>query len=362
MKTKAILTSLLCVLSTATTAQICKVHPPVAYHVTEQGDSIGLHALTSSIDNTTQLYKGKTDDGYYLFSADMSMIMGSPFAYFNENRVVTKEGRIGFLNDDGGFLFEPIYEYLFTSEKRIYAKRDGLWGIFTITGDTICPHIYKDCIQMAPRRFIMTNTKDKAGIIDYNNKVLIPFEYDEIEQYSGSSGYNVRKNGKAGFISFDGKRVVIPFEYDLISAWWEYGPDAYYVKKDGKVGYLSLDGSKQLVPLMYEEIFYIADFLKSTDGEFLIVLQNGKYGVLSFNSNDTVSNNQTVIPIEYEVIYSDVYDPFLRTRTDDDFVFYALKDGIWHKIDKSGKTLESNIELPKDNFSNDNSFMMYINH
>jgi len=55
----------------------------------------------------------------------------------------------------------------------------------------------------------------KFGVVDINNQIIIPFEYNHISKYNDSL-YAVRKNNKWGLISTRTGKPKYPFIYDLI--------------------------------------------------------------------------------------------------------------------------------------------------
>jgi hypothetical protein len=115
------------------------------------------------------------------------------------------------------------------------------------------------------------NTAGKWGVIDTQNKVVIPFDYDEF--YGGLVGgswedkndkgelLKVKKGSFWGAIDYTNK-TVIPFEYEDINYVGELG--VIFVGKGGKKGVLS-KRNEVLVPVKYDEI--AAVYYQKIDGE-----------------------------------------------------------------------------------------------
>ena len=77
-----------------------------------------------------------------------------------------------------------------------------------------------DTIYINEKDSIIVQKDGKYGVIDINNKILIPYHYDKISPlYKGY--YAVELNFKCGLIDKDGK-VVLPLEYEAITNFNQY--------------------------------------------------------------------------------------------------------------------------------------------
>lgn len=111
--------------------------------------------------------------------------------------------------------------------------------------------------------------KDRYGVLGYDGRVRIPFEYEEIHSYNlEKKTAAMVKGGKIGILSFDGKQLQ-PFEY--ASA---FHMGFWLVRKadNGSVGIVSADGLK-LIPLKYK------DYWDCVKGEIFLVRSDGRLDV-----------------------------------------------------------------------------------
>ena len=148
----------------------------------------------------------------------------------------------------------------------------------------------------------------KCGYIDEQGQTLIPFEYDSIEDFIDGKA-KAKKNGKYGCIDEQGQ-TLIPFEHDLIEDFIDGKAKA---KKHGKYGYIDEQG-QALIPFEHDSI---EDFI---DGKAK-AKKNGKYGYID-------EQGQALIPFEYDFI-----EDFIHGKAK------AKKNGKCGYIDKQGQTL-----------------------
>ena len=60
--------------------------------------------------------------------------------------------------------------------------------------------------------FAVSNDNNKYGVIDANNKIIIPFQYDFIKPYFSEGLIGVKKGNIIGFVHINNK-LIIPFQY-----------------------------------------------------------------------------------------------------------------------------------------------------
>ena len=146
---------------------------------------------------------------------------------------------------------------------------------------------------------VMIMKNGKAGFLDKQGKVAIPFLYERAKDFSEGFAA-VKKAGKWGFINKEGKNV-IPCQYDKVASFRE---GLVAVVKNGKSGYINTKG-KEIVPFIYDkpedwEPFY--DFHE----ELAVVKKNGVYGYVDKEGKSTfdVAANNTSKPRAVEVMPS----------------------------------------------------------
>jgi len=174
------------------------------------------------------------------------------------------------------------------------------------------------------RLFYIVKKENRYGVIDDNEKEVIPISYSEFAQYPYSDGSYLARNkdGKYGFILIDG-RVTLPFEYDNLKR--NYNDNVVSVQ-NGKCGLVQVNSG---VP--YEIVTCNYDDIKGGRKTF-IVEKGGKFGLL-----DTYGKSLTAI--EYQSLVA------LEENSNDDILFKARKNDTCQLINEQGKTVGDNTFL-----------------
>lgn len=172
---------------------------------------------------------------------------------------------------------------------------EGLWGCIDANQNTIIPFEYEYISPISNNTFLSIQKNGKSGIADYDGNILIPCEYDMLyaEYFWGSySKYKIEgtKDGKTyyGWID-ENNKLVVPCEYESISKTLR----GYEVKKDGKYGFIDLNG-KTLFEPEYDDTYYQFPFL---DENHIGFIKDGKYGILQTNTGKT-------LPAIYDMVRS----------------------------------------------------------
>ena len=171
--------------------------------------------------------------------------------YFNKNYFIIKKGSIEVfdenLNKKEIYLGDNVYPisekifllgdkenyYLISREKKIkYSENiEQIYDEYLVINEGNKRSIKKigeeqslimgyDTIYMNEKDSIIVQKNGKYGVIDINNKILIPYHYDKISPlYKGY--YAVELNFKCGLIDKNGK-VVLPLEYEAITNFNQY--------------------------------------------------------------------------------------------------------------------------------------------
>ena len=229
---------------------------------------------------------------------------------------VGKNGMTGFIDVHGNLVIDTKYEIARTFNQGLSeAYGDGHWGAINTVGDTIIPFVYKQI--WSNDGYYLVKKEGKWGILDNNNNVVIPIEYDYLDPfYEGLA--RAERNGKMGFIDKN-NRVVIPFQYDgayefvnglsVVYIGDKFGfidkknrrvvPLKYDVAKPFKPNNALADVSlnekwgcvnsagKVVIPVVYDDTTIV--------GDYVILRKNGKEGVYDKNGN-------VCIPFQYDWI------------------------------------------------------------
>ncbi|OZM56463.1 hypothetical protein CIB95_11855 [Lottiidibacillus patelloidae] len=172
-------------------------------------------------------------------------------------------------------------------------------------------------LYLPAKHYIIAGKNNKFGVLNYNNEVIVPFEYEHILMNipNTSLEYMVaRKGEKYGVISYKGE-VLLPFIYEEAHTEEDFD-NLILVKVDNKWGYINLK-QEEVIPPIYDEFF--ESLFPKEHGR--IATKNGKQGIIS-------AENKVIIPFEYEEIqfYSDKY-------------LVVKKNNKWGLIDKIGEVV-----------------------
>lgn len=124
---------------------------------------------------------------------------------------------------------------------------------------------------------------NKMGIINYNDEIILPFDYLQIESSAFSDGSLIAKNNlnKFGCVNIQGK-TTLPFEYDTIETNYNDHYKKVFTKND-KCGLLQMNQGTpyEIATCEYENI--------ETYKNFFIAKRNGKLIMLN-NFNKPLNN------------------------------------------------------------------------
>lgn len=206
----------------------------------------------------------------------------------------------------------------------IVTNQHGKTGIVNAKGETTVPFIYdndpydlamwvpyneKDQKDISKYWFIFTVDDEttffgeRYGVVDYRNRVILPFEYSQINFHPQKTYW---KNGKMGVITHNRKFIPAEYQgYDEIS----YSADLYALRnKDNKSGIVD-ENNKVIIPFVYDEItrIYQDDFYA------------GKFLTLGVSVKEDYYNYNKVIMVKKGG------EPFLKESSD---AFFSMSQGI----------------------------------
>ena len=249
--------------------------------------------------------------------------------------LVTKDGEIWRADRNGTKIIED-FTIVGIGMGGFVVKKDSLLGFTDIYGNIILPFQYEDIIcERLENIFVKKN--NKWGVVDDENKQLIPCKYDYIAyawdgDYEKGRNYIVVQNDKFGKITTDGTEI-FPCIYDGITTWVEYGPGGHYVMQGNKMGLINYKG-KVLVSIEYEKVEH---YWATT---WVEIYNNGKVGLYD------AKQQKFVLPLEYDCIIIDkdffgFYENKKPTR------IITLKDSVIDILDEQFKILQHNADKEK---------------
>ncbi|WP_185113831.1 WG repeat-containing protein [Chryseobacterium sp. Leaf405] len=230
---------------------------PLEYDFIEYYDT---HHLNSEYYNVK---KGKI---FFFYNKDLKKIGESEEPIYNDfsvsNPTITYKnlkGKYGIVDWQGNVVIPFDYDGIYKIEGTHFlsVKKGKYYGVISESGKTKIPTKYESLFPVYDK-FDDEDLRQKnlfvadEKLIDINNKILIR-EYDSIMPiFYNHNKLIVSKNKKYGIIDVDNK-ILLPIVYDEISNWVEYGPEKrHFIKKNGKTGLIESETFKIIIPPIYD--------------------------------------------------------------------------------------------------------------
>lgn len=220
---------------------------------------------------------------------------------------VVRNGKIGFINAKNEIVipFKYCYfdkynaydfGYLFHNDCCVITNEKGKFGLINKKGEWILNPIYDKILPLHENGYRLVVNKEKYGVIDSNNNIVYPTEYDYIDIVS--NGFVLAKEGKMWQIDFSGK-VTKPFMYE-----------------------------------MSEEILFISGY---TEDEYPIHTNSdyAKYEILGLYGILNTITGKPITPAKY-------YDVSILSKNI--FEVQDKESGNWYLLDKNGNIIDKNTQ------------------
>ena len=273
--------------------------------------------------------------------------------YHNDLYIVRKDNdkegtyAYGVVDNDGTVYIPVEYDQIeFEKEGREYkdniykCKKKEKWGLVSSTNGILLPCEYS---SLEGNGIWRTCKSGKYGYVQLNGTssitTLIPCIYESLGKYSADSYIRATLKGKKGMIDSQNK-IIIPFEYSKVGnpCHTSNGNSIVWVEKDGKLGIYNDDG-KELQPCDIDKAYILTEYnsieLSYTDcpsTDYIYIVRNGLTGLISG------STFETIIPCMYEYL-----SPIKSNKA-----FYKV-NGKWGIIDANNKTIQlaiyDNVEI-----------------
>ena len=212
-------------------------------------------------------------------------------------------GLFGLMFDDGTVCQEPVFSEI---DKQQVCK-DGKQGYLSVDGILTVPVVYsflKEALFSCPDTLFVAAMDDRYGIIDVNNRIIVPFEYEKI---TGKSPYFLlEKDGKKSLAGRNG--AILPNIYvdDILTSY-----DGFVIEYEGKRYYL--DESEGLIPVSAD-----AESVKRLTDDLFVVRKKDKYGLFSRKKGKVVA------PCRYKFAW--VFGKFVVLKmTDKKFQLFEIE-------------------------------------
>lgn len=243
--------------------------------------------------------------------------------------VLTDNKKTDILGADGSLLFSGKYEEVSLFKDSLFQiKMNGKMGLKRANGETALSPKYDMLDDQGNLIFLLKD--GKIGCMDLSSGVIIPADYEARMEQIGTY-YAVKKADKTGLINSDNKEVLPP-DYDQILAW---NDSSCWVRTGAQWSLIDLRDQQELL----KDVQSVRPWIAMPDQQLCIVLGTNGFGLYSNHYGE-------VLPMEYNDI--------LNVGTDEHPVFFAeqhLKAAAFFVVtyfDIQGNTIRSQAFRPEE--------------
>jgi hypothetical protein len=289
--------------------QIMAMYHPVTTTPADDGG----HSLMATNEQETMLLvssNGKTGlvagNGKWLLPPEYDTIELKWKTYLE----LRQQGKMTYADTYGKLLLPMQFEDAgILDDEHFDVKTGGKWGIYsTRENRLLIPAVYEsfDYCGGCGRKgdYLFAQKNGKWGIIDFDNNILMPFEYEHEHAFMRSDNWVqcLKKQGQEVTINLKTKKEYAAPEYTGMTV---IGNSLLKAQKNGKYGLISQDGAT-VTDFMYDDITDI--YSETESGPYLQVTQNGKTGILredgkviiapAYEGDIAASGEYFIIPVD----------------------------------------------------------------
>lgn len=324
----------------------------------EEKNPLHIYADVSSFQNGLAIASKYTEDGEYKYGVvDEEGVVYIPVNYddislFKEGNnyrdnvyKCQRNGKLGLVNAQDITLLQCEYSSIKHSGEYVYLVKNGKNGYAVLKGTdevkSLIPCIYDKLESYSKDAPMRATYNGKEGMIDGNNKIIIPFEYSNIGKFYNVGAYNmawVEQDGKYGIYNIDGT-VIQPWDIEKAYVMNENSGTTYltfddfpdpstpyiHIVVNGMTGVLSGKTYKTVIPCKY-------GYISPVINERAFYKANNKWGIMDIQNNSIQEAIYDKIKINNNML-SEAFTPD-GTFQDNMYVFIGDKQGM---IDKNGK-------------------------
>lgn len=324
----------------------------------EEKNPLHIYADVSSFQNGLAIASKYTEDGEYKYGVvDEEGVVYIPVNYdeislFKEGSnyrdnvyKCQRNGKLGLVNAQDITLLQCEYSSIKHSGEYVYLVKNGKNGYAELKGTdelkSLIPCIYDKLDSYSKNAPMRATYNGKEGMIDGNNKIIIPFEYSNIGKFYNVGAYNmawVEQDGKYGIYNIDGT-VIQPWDIEKAYVMNENSGTSYltfddfpdpstpyiHIVVNGMTGVLSGKTYKTVIPCKY-------GYISPVINERAFYKANNKWGIMDIQNNSIQEAIYDKIKINNNML-SEAFTPD-GTFNDNMYVFIGDKQGM---IDKNGK-------------------------
>lgn len=324
----------------------------------EEKNPLHIYADVYSFQNGLAIASKYTEDGEYKYGVvDEEGVVYIPVNYdeislFQEGNnyrdnvyKCQRDGKLGLVNSQDITLLQCEYSSIKHSGEYVYLVKNGKNGYAVLKGTdevkSLIPCIYDKLESYSKDAPMRATYNGKEGMIDGNNKIIIPFEYSNIGKFYNVGAYNmawVEQDGKYGIYNIDGT-VIQPWDIEKAYVMNENSGTTYltfddfpdpstpyiHIVVNGMTGVLSGKTYKTVIPCKY-------GYISPVINERAFYKANNKWGIMNIQNNSI----QDAIYDKIKINNNWLSDAFTTEGIfqDNMYVFIGDKQGM---IDKNGK-------------------------
>lgn len=324
----------------------------------EEKNPLHVYADVSSFQNGLAIASKYTEDGEYKYGVvDEEGVVYIPVNYDNISLFkegnnyrdnvykCQRNGKLGLVNSQDITLLQCEYSSIKHSGEYVYLVKNGKTGYAVLKGTdevkSLIPCIYDKLESYSKDAPMRATYNGKEGMIDGNNKIIIPFEYSNIGKFYNVGAYNmawVEQDGKYGIYNIDGT-VIQPWDIEKAYVMNENSGTTYltfddfpdpstpyiHIVVNGMTGVLSGKTYKTVIPCKY-------GYISPVINERAFYKANNKWGIMDIQNNSI----QDAIYDKIKINNNWLSDAFTTEGIfqDNMYVFIGDKQGM---IDKNGK-------------------------
>ena len=297
------------------------------YGVVSEKGAVILPLKYSNINSNKNGYTVKLNEKAGLFNSEGKEII--PISYhwvytgkIDDNIPIVAElndNNAGYINTKNEWVIPPTYQYAFAFQQGLARVKKGRnYMYINLKGEPVIQDfdnymIQNYVIEPSDNTYIVGVRKEcKYMVYDLNGNLLDTYD-GFINNWSGNAIFGVKKGGKWGYIDGYGK-VIVPFEYEEVNNFRE---GLASVRKDGKWGYINLK-NEIVIPIEFtnKEVgsFKNGGAEYYTDrGAGLINLKGEIIAEPKYNSIEYVNGNIAIVSFNgYNYLYDFVKEKKLK--------------------------------------------------
>lgn len=218
------------------------------------------------------------------------------------------KGKMGFINSKNQVVIPFLYSYRENADINFKGQeilqKDDFWGVVNAYNQTIIPFENQLLRKNEKDPYILAKKNNKYGLYDNYGNVKIPFEHDSVHRtdyYNGCTRVSIVKNGQMGIINADNK-ILIPCEYKNIEPIWK--TKYFFVIRNNDTTYID-ETNQPLLPKDYKNQYYVgnSNFYASYQGKFGVIDDKGNIVVpFEYDNFKDVVNNLSGWSNEYYLV------------------------------------------------------------